>query len=69
MARVDIIAQGIIEAKEKLNVTLPIVARLAGTNLEEGVRMLEEAQVKVERAEDLSEAAAKAVRAAGEVQS
>ncbi len=65
MARVDIIAQGIIEAHEKLKVDVPIVARLAGTNLEEGVRMLEASTVHVERAEDLGEAAAKAVAAAG----
>ncbi|HEX5370370.1 MAG TPA: ADP-forming succinate--CoA ligase subunit beta [Dehalococcoidia bacterium] len=65
MARVDIIAQGIIEAHDKLKVDVPIVARLAGTNLEEGVRMLEASSVHVERAEDLGEAAAKAVAAAG----
>jgi succinyl-CoA synthetase beta subunit len=65
MARVDIIAQGIIEAHDKLKVDVPIVARLAGTNLEEGVRMLEASSVHVERAEDLGEAARKAVAAAG----
>jgi len=62
MARVDVIAQGIIEAHDR--VRLPIVARLAGTNLEEGVRLLQNAQVRVERAEDLGEAARKAVAAA-----
>jgi succinyl-CoA synthetase beta subunit len=65
MARVDVIAQGIIEANEKLKLSIPIVARLAGTNLEEGVRMLEASSVHVERANDLGEAAAKAVAAAG----
>jgi succinyl-CoA synthetase beta subunit len=65
MARVDVIAQGIIEANEKLNLNVPIVARLAGTNLEEGVRMLEASSVHVIRAEDLGEAASKAVAAAG----
>ena len=64
MARVDVIAQGIIEANEKLKVNVPIVARLAGTNLEEGVRMLSESSVHVERAEDLGDAAQKAVAAA-----
>jgi succinyl-CoA synthetase beta subunit len=64
MARVDVIAQGIIEANEKINLNVPIVARLAGTNLEEGVRMLEGSSVHVERAEDLGEAARKAVAAA-----
>ena len=64
MARVDVIAQGIIEASEKLKLGVPIVARLAGTNLEEGIRMLESSSVRVERADDLGEAARKAVAAA-----
>jgi succinyl-CoA synthetase beta subunit len=65
MARVDVIAQGIIEANEKLKLNVPIVARLAGTNLEEGVRILSESSVRVERAENLGDAAQKAVAAAG----
>jgi succinyl-CoA synthetase beta subunit len=65
MARVDVIAEGIIKANEDLNLSVPIVARLAGTNLEEGVRMLESSSVHCERAEDLGEAARKAVAAAG----
>jgi succinyl-CoA synthetase beta subunit len=65
MARVDVIAQGIIEANETLKLNIPIVARLAGTNLDEGVRMLSESSVRVERAEDLGDAAQKAVAAAG----
>jgi succinyl-CoA synthetase beta subunit len=65
MARVDVIAEGIIKANEELKLSIPIVARLAGTNLEEGVRMLESSPVRVERAEDLGEAARKAVSAAG----
>ena len=64
MARVDIIAQGIIEANQKKGITLPIVARLAGTNLEEGVRLLEASGIHVERADDLGEAAMKAVAVA-----
>jgi succinyl-CoA synthetase beta subunit len=65
MARVDVIAEGIIEAHKQDKVSVPIVARLAGTNLEEGLRMLADSPVKVERAEDLGEAARKAVAAAG----
>ena len=65
MARVDIIAEGIIKADRDLKLSVPIVARLAGTNLEEGVRMLEASAVRHERAEDLGEAARKAVAAAG----
>ena len=65
MARVDVIAEGIIKANEELSLAVPIVARLAGTNLEEGVRMLEASTVRVERADDLGEAARKAVAVAG----
>jgi succinyl-CoA synthetase beta subunit len=65
MARVDVIAQGIIEANKTARSTLPVVARLAGTNLEEGVRLLAEASIEIERAEDLGEAARKAVEVAG----
>ncbi len=64
MARVDVIAEGIIKANQDLKLSVPIVARLAGTNLEEGVRMLEASSVRHERAENLGEAANKAVAAA-----
>ena len=64
MARVDVIAQGIIDAHKQMSVRVPVVARLAGTNLEEGVRLLNESGLPVERAEDLGEAARKAVAAA-----
>ena len=64
MARVEVIAEGIIQANDQINLNVPIVARLAGTNLEEGVRLLEASSVHVERADDLGEAARKAVTAA-----
>jgi succinyl-CoA synthetase beta subunit len=64
MARVDVIAQGIIDAQKELHLKLPIIARLAGTNLAEGVKLLEESDVTVERADDLGEAATKSVAAA-----
>ncbi|HXH21524.1 MAG TPA: ADP-forming succinate--CoA ligase subunit beta [Dehalococcoidia bacterium] len=64
MARVDVIAQGIVEAHKQMAVRVPVVARLAGTNLEEGARLLDESGLRVERAADLGEAARKAVAAA-----
>jgi succinyl-CoA synthetase beta subunit len=63
MARVDIIAQGIIEAHREMEIGMPVVARLAGTNLEEGERLLSESGLAVIRAADLGEAARKAVEA------
>jgi len=65
MARVDIIAQGIVDAHKQMDVRIPVVARLAGTNLEEGDRILRESELPVIRAADLGEAARKAVEAAG----
>jgi len=64
MARVDIIAQGVIEANKQLDVNVPIVMRLVGTNLAEGEKLIAESGIKVIRARELGEAAKKAVEAA-----
>ncbi|MDP9238788.1 MAG: ADP-forming succinate--CoA ligase subunit beta [Chloroflexota bacterium] len=64
MARVDVIAQGIIEAQRQMPSAIPVVARLAGTNVEEGERLIRESGLPVIRAEDLGDAAKKAVEAA-----
>jgi succinyl-CoA synthetase beta subunit len=64
MARVDIIAQGIIDAFKEMDIRVPVVARLVGTNVEEGERLLSESKIKLIRAHDLGEAAKKAVEAA-----
>ncbi len=66
MARADIIAQGIVEAYRDMNIKLPVVVRLAGTNVEEGDRILAESGLKVIRAATLQEAAERAVAAVGE---
>jgi succinyl-CoA synthetase beta subunit len=65
MARVDIIAQGVVDAHNELDVKLPVVVRLAGTNVEAGERILTESGLPVVRASDLGDAARKAVEAAG----
>jgi succinyl-CoA synthetase beta subunit len=65
MARVDVIAQGVVDAHKEMDIRVPVVVRLAGTNLEEGERILRESDVPVIRAADLGEAAQKAVEAAG----
>ncbi len=64
MARVDVIAEGIIQAQRKMRKAIPVVARLAGTNVEEGERLINESGLPVIRAQDLGEAAKKAVAAA-----
>jgi succinyl-CoA synthetase beta subunit len=67
MARVDVIAQGIIDAHKQMDIHVPVVARLVGTNVEEGERLLKESGLNLIRATDLGEAARKAVEAAGGV--
>ncbi len=64
MARVDVIAEGIIQAQRKMEKAIPVVARLAGTNVEEGERLIRESGLPVIRADDLGDAAKKAVEAA-----
>ena len=63
MARVDVIARGIIEAYQQMNIPFPVVIRLAGTNLEEGQNILAESGISFIRARDFYDAADKAVKA------
>ncbi|MBA4179073.1 MAG: ADP-forming succinate--CoA ligase subunit beta [Anaerolinea sp.] len=64
MARVDIIAQGVIDAHRQMEIHVPVVMRLIGTNLAEGEKLVEESGLPLIRATGLAEAAAKAVAAA-----
>lgn len=64
MARVDVIARGIVEAYRQMDVRFPVVVRLAGTNLEEGQRILAESGLSFIHASDFYDGAHKAVRAA-----
>jgi len=64
MARVDVIATGIVEAYQQMNVPFPVVIRLAGTNLEEGQRILAESGISFIQAKDFYDAANKVVKAA-----
>lgn len=59
----DIIAQGIIEASKALDLKVPVVVRLEGTNVDIGKKMLEDSGLALITAEDLDDAAAKAVSA------
>jgi malate-CoA ligase subunit beta len=61
--RCDWVAQGIVQAAGALGVPVPIVARLAGTNVEEGRRLLRASGLHIVAATDLADAAQKAVAA------
>lgn len=65
MARVDVVARGIIEAHRQMNIHSPLIIRLAGTNVAESKRILAEAKLKFIEAHDLYDAVCKAVAAAG----
>ncbi len=64
MARVDIIAQGAVDAYKEMEIDIPVIVRLAGTNLEEGEQILGASGLPLIRAANLGEAAHKAVEAA-----
>lgn len=61
----DVIANGIIAAAKQLNLTVPLVVRLEGTNVELGKKLLNESGLKLETATGMKEAAQKVVAAAG----
>jgi succinyl-CoA synthetase beta subunit len=59
--RCDIIANGIVEAAREVNLSVPLVVRLEGTNVEEGKRILAESGLPIVPASDLGDAARKIV--------
>ena len=61
--RCDWVAEGVVKAMTDLEVNVPVVARLSGTNVEEGRRILAESDVELMTAETLAEAGEKAVAA------
>jgi succinyl-CoA synthetase beta subunit len=62
--RCDVIADGIIAAARELGVSVPVVVRLEGTNVELGRKMLEESGLKLTPANDMSDGAKKVVQLA-----
>jgi malate-CoA ligase subunit beta len=62
--RCDWVAKGVVDAVKELEIKMPIVVRLAGTNVEEGRRIIDSSGLTVISAESLADAAAKAVAAA-----
>jgi succinyl-CoA synthetase beta subunit len=57
--RCDVLAQGIVEAAKETKIDIPLVVRLAGTNSEEGKKILDESGLKIISASDLGDAAKK----------
>ena len=61
--RCDVLAQGVVDAAKEINLSVPLVVRLAGTNFKEGEEILEKSNLKILPASDLNDAAKKIVEA------
>ncbi len=68
IVRCDLIANGIIDAVKEVGIDVPVIVRLEGTNVEKGKQLLAESGLAIIPADDLDDAATKAVAAAKEKQ-
>ena len=57
--RCDVLAQGVVQAAQKISLSVPVVVRMEGTNVEEGRRILSESGLELINATDLADAAKK----------
>jgi succinyl-CoA synthetase beta subunit len=64
IVRCDMVARGVVEAARKLGITIPVVVRLEGTNVEEGQKVLRESGLNFIVADGMKDAAEKVVAAA-----
>jgi len=60
--RCDAIAKGLIQVVENMNLRIPIVARLQGTNMEQAHKLINESGMKIFSIDDLQSAAEKSVQ-------
>ena len=61
--RCDVLAKGVLDAAKEINLSVPLVVRLAGTNFREGKEILDKSNLKILSAENLNDAAKKIVEA------
>ena len=61
--RCDVLAQGVVDAAKEIKIKVPLVVRLAGTNFKEGKEILDNSELEIISANDLSDAAKKIVEA------
>ncbi len=57
--RCDVLAQGVVQAAQKVKLSVPVVVRMEGTNVDEGRRILAESGLELINADDLADAARK----------
>jgi succinyl-CoA synthetase beta subunit len=63
--RCDVVAEGLVQAAKDVKLSIPLVVRLEGTNVKQGQQILEESGIELITATSMSDAAEKAVAAAG----
>jgi succinyl-CoA synthetase beta subunit len=63
IVRCDMIARGVIEAAKEVELSVPLVVRLEGTNVDEGRRLLEESSLDLTVGDGMADAAEKVVAA------
>ena len=61
--RCDVLAQGVVDAAKEIDISVPLVVRLAGTNFKEGKKILENSKLKLISADNLDDAAKKIIGA------
>ena len=61
--RCDVLAQGVVDAAKEINLSVPLVVRLAGTNVELGKKILKKSNLKIISANNLADAAKKIIEA------
>ena len=61
--RCDVVAEGVLDAAREINISVPLVVRLEGTNVEEGKKIIEESDLTVISGTDLDDAAQKITQA------
>ena len=61
--RCDVLAKGVVEAAKKIDIRVPLVVRLAGTNFKECKEILDNSGLKIISAKNLDDAAKKIVEA------
>ena len=59
--RCDVLAKGVVDAAKEMNLSIPLVVRLAGTNVELGMKILKDSNLQIISANNLSDAAKKIV--------
>ena len=59
----DVVAEGVLDAAREINISVPLVVRLEGTNVDEGKRIIEESDLTVISGSDLDDAAQKITKA------